>query len=60
MKDTWYVLPESLALSDHDVTHTDDGDGSPSFYVQPTAGSVGSVWPAARALPRRARGKLKR
>lgn len=57
MTQKWYVLPESLTKNDDDESHCDDGSASPSFYVHPTAGSV---WPAARALPRRARGKLKR
>ena len=57
MTEKWYVLPESLDFDGDDAKHCDDADESPSFYVHPAAGSV---WPAARALPRRARGKLKR
>ena len=58
MNSKWYVVPAGYALRQVGTQHEEaDIDVPTMHYVHPAAGSI---WPAARSLPRRMRGKLKR
>lgn len=50
MKETWYVVPAAAAFG---RGGDDSQDEPPLLFMHPGAGSV---WPRARALPRRVKG----
>ena len=52
MRETWYVVPEIGDRCDHP-----EQDDPVLLLLTPPAGSL---WPAARSLPRRVRGRFKR
>ena len=55
MRDRWYVVPAECGGKSGGSA--DDGELALMLFLHPTAGSI---WPPARSLPRRLKGRTKR